>query len=582
MPFDETKPRSSWVQTGAAVAQQLAGLHGPAEEAFLAVGGRLAEANRAALGLVGMAQRLAGRFNAGSDGAKDYSDALTELDGARHVTAQFASWQGGGGDSFGNILSAAEGIKAALTHLQRYMGRVAALAVSARIEAARLDGEGLDFTVFTQGIHHLAVRGQGVLAEAEQNLETMRRAVAESASDRQAFIDLHLTELGQMDDRLGRSLGALRSHQHDAAQVLDRLPGDMAQVRQAIAGLVSDLQIGDATRQRIEHVEHALSAMGQACTEQEGLDGEQVPLLVNAVCDLQSHQLTAIEAEFTTKSQAIENDLRKLASGLGAIQDRIEGIHAGQAEGGFLADIDADIASVGAMVEGFGQACSKGARLLATAAQASDSLARSMQAINDIDADFNIIGLNASIKCGNMGGRAGSLNVIAQELRACAKETRSLAEIVSRHLEAIHRASAEMQAQSRDDHANELSALTHSLDHSLTILERMEADTAGDLTEMREIAQAIVHSLTGSAAGFTIRLHHSAIVRDAVESLGACARQTDPHLPADRLDQARRDVLLFMESRYTMASERQIHQALFGDGGGHAPAAEENVDDLLF
>src|SRR6202008_3370068 len=88
------------------------------------------------------------------------------------------------------------------------------------------------------------------------------------------FEKQHGQTLGALAARLSRSLGALAEHREKAAAASADTGVYSRQIAERVGTAVFALQIGDITRQRVEHVEEALrsavGALDKTGSEQKG------------------------------------------------------------------------------------------------------------------------------------------------------------------------------------------------------------------------------------------------------------------------------------------------------------------------
>lgn len=579
MPFDQSSPDLVWLADIRAVAADLATIHAPIEDAFLVVGDGLTKAHGTARTLVAMAAGLASRLS-----EPEFRHTLDGLSDAQAIVQALSAGAAGRDADLAGVSSAAKGISGLLDRLANAMSGINALGISARIEAARMVHHGIDFTVFTHGIAHLAARGQASIGEARAALGRLQTAIAGAAQRRDEFRRLHLVELRAVGDRLGQSVGALRTRERDAGATLQKLPERIGAVHHRIGQLVTDLQIGDMTRQRLEHVQEALSSL-EAAADAVTLDPQRLSVLVNAVADLQRRQLDGIEKEFSVKTAAVVDNLDRLACDLTAIRGDILTVHAGDEQGGssFLLEVDADIERILKVVDAHAAAAADVEASILQATEAAAAMGGSMRAIAEVDADLNVVGLNASIKCGNLRGNGRSLNVIAQELRAFARETRSLSEGVGGCLSRVTAAAAALGDD--EGRGEDVARLKEALLLAVDRLRQAGGETSWVLADIRRRSEEMADTLQSARGRLAVRDSHIAKTRQAGQRLGALADASNPQLSPQDLEAARRDVLAFMEGRYTMETERDIHNGAAGSAiVTGATAAGEHFDaaDFLF
>lgn len=582
MPFDlPTSQSSEWAEQITALAHDLAGLHAPTEHAFLTVGGELRTAHARARDLAVLAHALAGRLEEPA-----LRETLAGLDELAASVSSLRDQRDRRADSLRRIDDQNAVIAGALAQLERIVGHMRMVGMNAKIEAARMTGTGFDFTVFTDGVMALAMRGREALGAACRNLSRLGEGASRAMALQAEFERTHRSTLIAVADRLAGSVATVRARERGAAAVLARLPQELEHAHASIGVAVTGLQLSDNVRQRLEHVEEAVAILGAvlAGDPAAALPDRLMEVAVTVICQLQAMQLEGIAADLGPGVASVRSNVRQMAQALQRIRD--DSLSVCEAGGGgassFLCGIDRDLEAVADAVGHHAGAIAGIEASMRELMDAAHSVSTSMRVVRDILCDINVLGLNASIKCGNLGSRGRTLNVISQELRALAHQTAILSGDVDARVEQVLNVAVDLAMGEGGAKVTELEALQERLAVAADRLRQAGGESAWVLSHIQQQGAAVAALLEETAAGFVVDDTYLPVCHRAAERLTAVAAAADPHLPEGELMAARREVLGAIAGRYTMASERSLHAALLGEAVAGTARAEVDVDDILF
>jgi hypothetical protein len=381
--------------------------------------------------------------------------------------------------------------------------------------------------------------------------------------------------------------------QHRAAtDAVQRMGLHSRDTAERVVACMTELQFNDTACQRIEHVRTAMTIVTDLARSG---DEQQIDALVGAVCRLQALHLTRTAVEYRERVEALAVHLREIAKDANKICAEAEAATSVETHQGGDAGQDSFIGSIkrNMMV---------GAELLNRQKSGQESvevavrsvstgfaeMAIDLDAIQSIDSDMRVMGLNATFKCSRLGNQGRALGVIATELRSCSKRTEDCSGQISELLKnAIAMSRALEDREDAGDAATvselidwmtnssiDLGAIIVWLDETLA---RLSRDSQRAASLLQETADRIV-------------VHHR-----MNEALTAAAAKLESVADMTGIDG--NDIVIMGErirallaGHYTMQSERLIHQ-IFADCFSGEPAvasiaapaaADATIDDLLF
>jgi hypothetical protein len=566
--------------------------YAPCEEQCVSIGEELSKARGAAHGLVSTAEGLVNIFNADWL-VSTVAQLEQDIQSLNRLLAERSEQNNG----LQAIDQAASQIQEALREQSKVISHVKMLSINARIEAALVSDMGIDFSVFTREIGTLVARGGEALGHIVDILHDLRVLLGRSIMLQAEFHGQHRLELDAICGRLTASVRMLHVRQDGAEQAVSVIANQLRGVEQAIGEVVHALQAGDMTRQRIEHVEHALEIMRQVVNGESShhdMDENRIGRFCHLVSQLQGHQLQSLQGDFAHKADDIGNNFRQLSILIDGINSQVRELH-GADDGGdhsFLLEMEQDLKRTEDILTHYREARQETDESLVQVGKMADAMEQALVAIHDIDAEMHLIGLNASLKCGSIGARGRSLNVVAAELQSNARMTRAAAAGISDHLKIISQAVTSLENSERGDDASLIGHLDKVLRESVASLDSVGSNAAKDLGKVEEQVQSLGRSIKFALAEFTFPATLAKGLRQAVTALQSIGKDMSVYPPAVDPAQEQREMQEFLRNDYTMLRERDVHAALFGDEKSEpspveaSPRAsqggEVDVSDFLF
>lgn len=495
--------------------------------------------------------------------------------------------------------------------LHRTVAAVGVLAINARIEAAHLKADQEDFTVFTVEIGRLArVSGDAVQRFIEE-FDRLEKLLLAASAHQCEFARSCAPQLRNAAQRLQESLNQVADHRLSAAQTAQEIGVRSRRIGEGIASSVHALQIGDITRQRIEHVTHAVGVLAQAISRDDGgdaaaspdaLDGwcaalpeDQQAMVMAAVCRLQSAQVLHAVGDFGHEVTALVQTLRDLADNAsGIVQMGREHYGAARGRQSFLTNLTKDIGVAETLIGVSQKARQEVDDVAAAAERTLADLVTRIEAIRAVEMDMRLVGLNTALKCGRLGKEGRTLSVIAQELRGYANATVEDAQSVMTGLRDVVAMAEALQRRGAAQSAARIAGLERVVAEAIATLHATDRGLSHALATLEREGDRVAGLLAETATGITMHRDLERGCRDAARRLDEVAAAC--HVTDEDLEAVRDKVLALLHGHYTMASERTIHDLLFGlddvrgdetcaNGGvGLQPSAdmEASLDDIFF
>jgi len=487
-----------------------------------------------------------------------------------------------------------------IQQMRKAIKAVDVLAVNAKIAAAHISSAGEEFVSFADEIGRALKIAQANLETFGNELSSVGETVRHAATGQGELRQRQLETASSVPRELSRSVETITARRRNAASTALLIQQKTAEVGRQIGLAVMALQIGDSTRQRIEHVEYAISVLKNA---EEGGDRtiafqpsrmteSQRQKLVDIGCRLQAAQLsdTADELERQVRQilqalSVLAKDAREIA-GLGR---HAFGADTG-AEGTFLSDLESNVAHANDLLEALKTAQGDADTVVQTVLSASKSLVAHMSVVQSLESDIRLMGLNTTLKCGRLGTEGRPLTVIAQELRGCSNVTAAEAEVIMESLEAVTTTATQLTSRQRQEQAAETTEISAIMAGSVVKLASVGQSLGAALAALSRESETVIGLLDETVSRIDVHRQIGDALRESAEDMARASgavREMD-----GGLDAAQEELLASIAQVYTMAREREIHASiLHGTAAGFdvpsaliesGQSAESNLDDFLF
>lgn len=545
-------------------ASRVSGLASATEKAFLRAGASLERAISRFDRLSAPLAQLAAVADAG-----EFAQASADAAGLEERAALFAANSGPLLERIETLSAAAETLGTDLSVMRQVIRTMSIVALNARVTVATLAGQNSSLEVFTTAATAQVMEAGDTIGQITEAVEHMARR-------------LHLAsaEAGNLSHLLRRQLGpalaGLRLDMDAFEKDLTRTTADGSilmthgdEFRRAVTTAVLSLQIGDTTRQRLEHVADMLD--GTAA--QETADGAlaRITLALAAAHLRDAHERHA--AAIVTARSALR-DLGQATAEIGRISGRV-----GTSP---RHNLKQHLQQLQAILD---ECRTAQTRLVSVARNLSSGLAELLpilERMSGVEERMSMIGLNAVIACVQLGDEALALREISFQLRELASTSAERLGSITRSLSAMSDEAVITAVELEGPFKQDLHDLTGAGDRVFSLLSGIEAgilQTGATVERERRLAERDV------ATGIAALDGHSAAFADLLTMAPALERWAN-RLDGDLNATATGDALERVRAGYTMAAERLVHDLLLRDLG--VTAAEEvsestapPADDIL-
>lgn len=443
------------------------------------------------------------------------------------------------------------------------------LSISTKIESARLGELGSGFITLAMDVeklsHTVSEKSIGIMQQRQalsqlitENLAMVRSTEASQHADASAILSGIRTGL-EMLSQLNEACSTAGSQ---AAVIAEEVSADTATV-------VSSMQFHDITRQQIEHVSEALEKLQhKTAGPQDTADQPNCVSLiaeVGDVCELQHAQLRHATGQLTKATQTILDSLQNIGSKQSQISQQLQQAllgSSGAAETSLLDTMQQDMQRVTSIL----QRCADADQtLLQAMSEVTGTIGQIAGFVSDIEAvgsEIDLIALNAQIKAAHTGPQGAALGVLAEAIKRLSLEAVVQTEAVSGILRSINETTAHLNAGDGQDSTSATDQVATMEQESRLIISSLASTNQLLRTRLSSLAgmvESLSADINATTAGFHVHEESGRMAEQAEAVLEQIYSEARQQVPASN---EFRNNLQHMEQRYTMESERLIHEML--------------------
>lgn len=472
------------------------------------------------------------------------------------------------------------GFAECISDMHRALSYMQAFTVNIKIVAGGIDDKDGEFSIFAQDIADCIATGIDKLKRIEADVEILREKLM-SAEEQGETLEHKISKLlPPLHAALGKSADAMEAHYLNVATTVESVAALARDIRQNASRILVALQIGDSTRQRIEHVQASLAA---AAAKQEWPDeiNETVATFVYAL--LAAH-LRGTLTDFDREVAEIDRNMAQMAANARELMKLHDMAFGGNEDGrSFLQDLTDKIAEAQELVGQIEDADRAATQTGHETAHSAQGLSAKVEEIQLLKNDVQYMALNTTLKCCQIGEVGRPLSVIAIELRDHGSRMDEAAE---KGLADLGRLTVSvdtgMTAEARAANASNCSTAAEALAGAAARVREARDKTEADIASIAAKGDEVLSMLELSDQRLRFRQDIGEALEGIVESVDGLCTDIQPYTDEMRVPLA--DALAAIATRYAMVQEREIHRQfaerweLACDDVEH----EDDLEDMLF
>lgn len=484
------------------------------------------------------------------------------------------------------LMKQVKAVRTPLDALRKNIQLISTIAINARVVAATLPGTRDEFSVFTSDIGALSRDATQTVDSFFRTYLKLRSDLTKAVDQRERFQSTQQAALEHAAKQLSHNLDQAMHCRARAAQTSSETSRITRDVTLRVGAAVMALQVGDSTRQRVEHVASALILARTLLTGRmpEGLapDAVMPDNAVEAVLYAQGEMLAAALVDYRDGVAEAETALTSLGDDADAILAISRDLYGRQDNRANFAlhGLGDDLQAIAAMLE----ICDSDRQKIDSAALAVgstvDELLDQVAEVKKIENTMRLVTLNAAVKCAQLGSRGLALDVIAKQLRELAAETLEAAETSLGFFDAAAHSARNVVARADGDASDRIESLIGDAVAAVGLFEQLDGRLSSAMAFLEDQAHAIDQAFAEAAQRFAGHKVISAALDNANAEIVALAGRSGPeHVAALAADQAGSVLVTHLRGFCTMQSERQIYDALLCQTSNSAQVSDDDPDE---
>ncbi|MBB3457851.1 hypothetical protein FHT86_006169 [Rhizobium sp. BK313] len=511
-----------------------------------------------------------------SDGASDTTvDLLQTVSGLSDLPGLEARRQ----VNFSVLAEAGSTLHAHVTDMQETMRYLRTFAVTVKITGAGI----AEFAGFAEEILERIHSGTNEVNTFAQQLGALERELKVAMTFGANTAKAYDRNVPQVVGALERDARTIAAHRKELATIAAQVGAIARGVQSKVASTLSALQIGDITRQRIEHVQSAFTFLEEFLGSDEGsrLDTDARQRLANVIHHLTAAQMREMVADFQRESGNVVKTIASFSHDTQEILKLRDAMKPedGRGDGNVLRALEQSVSAAHTIVKQVETARVQADGISQSTLGTASNLLQRIETIRAVKTDIHYMALNTNLRCSRMGEEGRSINVVTAELRIFAAKLDDSADAIVSGLASLETAAGRVaSSQEASDHRLD-ERLISAVDTIRAAANIMDGELETLSAHGREVANKIMLSIG--------KLDFQ---RDLGETLANCADTLDDMAGSDIADVSDlEEIIASLSARifkiYTMAQERNVHRDIIAMDDSAAPAAaapaQTNDEDLF-
>lgn len=450
----------------------------------------------------------------------------------------------------------------------------------------KITGAGLaEFAGFADEIRERIQSGADEVGRFAKNLDVMRMQLIKALSfSSNTKSDFDAT-IPQIIKGLNENSARIFQQHQEMADIAAQAKKIAQTIQGKIGSVLSSLQIGDITRQRIEHIQTMLQLLDDFVVSPEGkeLDHNENVILKEAVLQLASAQMDETAADF-------HRDCGKIFTSISSFTDDAARILSLRDE---LVDrtVNGDRNVLALMEQGIVEACNLVARVQESSADADDvvqavtnsaqELSRGIEVLRSIKIDIHYMALNSNLRCSKLGDAGRSVNVVSGEMRIFAAKLETPADAIVEELQRVETTTQQLALAGHGLSADLVAPLNEALESVRHAKTRMESG----IDALAQEGQAVFSRISSAV----VTLDFQSELGNTFNECCQIAAELSQGFSADvtGFSEKIEPFSLRVYKLYTMSQERDIHLRFLPANASTSSAASATQpaaadDDDLF
>jgi methyl-accepting chemotaxis protein len=412
-------------------------------------------------------------------------------------------------------------------------------------------------------------------------LVAMRNRLGAANASSAGVIRDFASAIPQLVENMDRSSVALAEQQKRMAASASQLKQITGSIQGKIATILSALQIGDVTRQRIEHVMSMFEffELFKASDDAKPLDDKTLAQLEAAISGLACAQLAESVDELNQKCASISANIASFtddASRVLSLRDDLSG-SSRPSDDNILEAMRTDLTQAADLSVKVGERTRELDCVVTSVGESTQTLISGIATIRKIKLDIFYMALNSNLACTRLGDAGRSVNVASGELRIFADKLESPAEGIVLQMQEIEAAKNLLTS----DSAQRGKGIDEPLEMARFAVDKVADEMSVGLDALSAKGDAVFDCIAQAIRKLDFRSDLGDVLDDCLTIANIEGNDISGPMPAgcEAIDVLSARIF----KTYTMVQERAIHQRFFAvtQTAATAETVVNDDDDLL-
>lgn len=489
--------------------------------------------------------------------------------------------------TLGNVGTLLRQVAEPLSGFKKMSMQLYILEVSVKIESTSLEEMEGEFLNLAQDIKKLSRQIKVKANMVHDHRQSLSSMISESIADLQTAQKNQDTSVRVIAGETRASLLQLETVNERFTALGAMISSVSEENSNTISDIVQSMQIHDMYRQQVEHVIEALAGLqpvppGSHHQNEAGsdLDCQKLISKTGDICELQEAQLQFAATEFDTAVSSIMSNLR----GLGTKQKQM-GQEISSKMGGistsnisFIDDVRQHMSSITTLLATCADTNKELSGITKKVTGAVYEITGFVSDIEEIGHEITQIALNSRIKAAGTGEKGASLCALSEEIGQLANEAMQRADSIITSLKEIQSATTMLAAETDSNEKtldSSLSGMNEELSETLSIFDAMGTELFALLPQLQREVNSLTGEIEEIIGGIDVHERARVLGDTALDNLRQIFHQARQLYPASA---AFKDDIRRIARRYTMESERRIHEAIAKKHGVKVVMAQSRTD----
>ncbi|CDM59137.1 MULTISPECIES: hypothetical protein [Rhizobium] len=350
-------------------------------------------------------------------------------------------------DALSSLADTGNSLRKHVADMQETMRYLRTFAVTAKITGAGLP----EFAGFAQEILERIYSGTAEVNGFAAHLDSLEKEVKVALSFGTAAARSYSETVPDVARALQDNARKIAEHRKNFAAIARDVSAIARGIQSKVASTLSALQVGDITRQRIEHVQSTFALLDEFLGAEDGrkLDADARRRLENVVHHLTAAQMNDMCKDFHRGSQNVVKTIASLGQDTQEIL-RLRDQMSGGGQGNFMRALESSVSAAHEIVKQVDQATRQADQVSQSTLGTAAKLLEAVGNIRVVKTDIHYMALNTNLRCSRLGEEGKSINVVTAELRIFAAKLDESADAIVNGLPTLEAAAGRIAPASAD------------------------------------------------------------------------------------------------------------------------------------